>query len=128
MSTIRANTLVNMDGVTAVTLARQVASKVWVNFNGMGAATVRNSFNISSLTFNSTGNYTMSYTNALVDADYSATGMVSAQGVTWLNGLMIGDENGYTITTNTLRMSTNYAGSAGGNRENRNYVCMTIHR
>ena len=74
MSTIRANTLVNMDGVTAVTLTGQVAAKVWVNFNGTGTIAARASFNVSSLTDNGVGLYFVNYTNSLVDANHASLG------------------------------------------------------
>jgi hypothetical protein len=70
MSTIRANTIVNMDGVTAVTLTGQRAAKVWINFVG-SSATTRASFNISSVTKNGTGDYTITVTNTLLDSSYS---------------------------------------------------------
>jgi hypothetical protein len=71
MSTIRANTLVNMDGVTAVTLARQVAAKSWSTFNGTNAS-VYGSFNVSSVTRISTGQYYVNMSNAMVDSNYNA--------------------------------------------------------
>lgn len=46
--------------------------RAWVNFNGANGA--RNgSFNVSSVTRNSTGNYTVTFTNALPDANYALT-------------------------------------------------------
>ena len=44
----------------------------WVNFNGVTTATVRASFNVSSVTRNGTGDYTINFTNTLTDANYSA--------------------------------------------------------
>jgi hypothetical protein len=46
-------------------------AKSWVNFNGTGTIAVRASFNISSLTDNNTGTYSINFTNALADANYS---------------------------------------------------------
>ena len=48
------------------------AVKAWVNFNGTGAVAIRASFNVSSITDNGTGNYTVNFTNALPDANYAA--------------------------------------------------------
>jgi hypothetical protein len=80
MSTIRANTLVNMDGVTAVTLTGQVAAKVWVNFNGTGTIAARASFNVSSLTDNGVGLYFVNYTNSLVDANHASVATAQPNG------------------------------------------------
>jgi hypothetical protein len=50
--------------------------KAWVNFNGTGTVAIRASYNVSSITDNGTGDYTVNFTTALVDANYSvvATG------------------------------------------------------
>jgi hypothetical protein len=46
--------------------------RAWVNFNGTGTVAIRASFNVSSITDNGTGNYTVNFTTAMSDADYSA--------------------------------------------------------
>jgi hypothetical protein len=46
--------------------------RAWVNFNGTGTVAIRASFNVSSITDNGTGDYTINFTNALADANYSA--------------------------------------------------------
>lgn len=48
--------------------------RAWVNFNGVTTATIRASFNVSSVTRNGTGDYTVNFTNAMPDANYSAIG------------------------------------------------------
>lgn len=48
------------------------AVKAWVNFNGTGTVAIRAAFNVSSITDNGTGDYTVNFTNALADANYSA--------------------------------------------------------
>jgi hypothetical protein len=39
--------------------------RAWVNFNGTGTVAIRASFNVSSITDNGTGDYTVNFTNAL---------------------------------------------------------------
>jgi hypothetical protein len=46
--------------------------KAWVNFNGTGTVAIRASYNVSSITDNGTGNYTVNFTSALADANYCA--------------------------------------------------------
>lgn len=46
--------------------------RAWINYNGT-TATIRANGNISSVTKNSTGDYTLNFTSALPDASYSAT-------------------------------------------------------
>lgn len=47
------------------------AAKAWVNFNGTGTVAIRESFNVSSITDNGTGNYTANFSAALADANYA---------------------------------------------------------
>jgi hypothetical protein len=45
--------------------------KAWVNFNGTGTVAIRASYNVSSITDNGVGDYTVSFTTAMADANYS---------------------------------------------------------
>jgi hypothetical protein len=51
------------------------AAKAWVNFNGTGTVAIRAQFNVSSITDNGTGDYTVNFTTAMPDANYSSAGM-----------------------------------------------------
>ena len=46
--------------------------RAWVNFNGTGTVAIRASGNVSSITDNGVGNYTVNFVNAMVDANHSA--------------------------------------------------------
>tara|TARA_Y100001937_G_scaffold78359_1_gene106255 strand:+ start:129 stop:518 length:390 start_codon:yes stop_codon:yes gene_type:complete len=46
-------------------------AKVWINFNGTGTVAIRDSFNVSSITDNGTGNYTVTIDNDMSNANYS---------------------------------------------------------
>ena len=46
-------------------------ARAWVNFNGTGTVAIRASGNVSSITDNGVGNYTINMTNALPDANYA---------------------------------------------------------
>jgi hypothetical protein len=46
--------------------------RAWVNFNGTGTVAIRASGNVSSITDNGTGNYTVNFTTAMPDANFSA--------------------------------------------------------
>ena len=54
------------NGTTIGTLCR-----AWVNFNGTGTVAIRGSFNVSSITDGGTGIYTVNFTTAMPDANYS---------------------------------------------------------
>ncbi len=47
------------------------AARAWVNFNGTGTVAIRASGNVSSITDNGTGDYTVNLTTAMPDANYT---------------------------------------------------------
>lgn len=71
MSELRANTISDAAGTGPVTLTGQYAAKAWVNFDGTGTVAIRQSGNVASITDNGTGDYSVNFTAALTDADYS---------------------------------------------------------
>jgi hypothetical protein len=46
--------------------------RAWVNFNGTGTVAIRSSGNVTSITDNGVGVYTVNFTTAMPDANYSA--------------------------------------------------------
>jgi FtsP/CotA-like multicopper oxidase with cupredoxin domain len=48
-------------------------ARAWVNFNGTGTVAIRASGNVSSITDNGTGDYTVNFTTAMPDANYSVS-------------------------------------------------------
>lgn len=68
MSTLRVNTLLNRAGTDSPTLSG--TSKAWVNFNGTGTVAIRASYNVSSITDNGTGDYTVNFINPMSSVDY----------------------------------------------------------
>jgi len=55
-------------------------AKAWVNFNGTGTVAIRDSFNVSSITDDATGEYTINFANAMSDTNYLVVGMSSQDG------------------------------------------------
>jgi hypothetical protein len=68
---ITISTLNNDTGVLATQNGMTGIAKAWVNFNGTGTVAIRGSFNVSSITDNGTGDYTVNFTNVMSDANYS---------------------------------------------------------
>ena len=57
---------------TTLASAGQSSVQAWVNFDGTTTVpTIRANFNVSSVTKNGTGDYTVNFNTALVDANYS---------------------------------------------------------
>lgn len=46
-------------------------ARAWVNFNGTGTIAIRASGNVSSITDNGAGDYTVNFTTSMPDANYS---------------------------------------------------------
>lgn len=84
MSTLQADTLNNRAGTKTVPVDTVIdgSAKAWVNFNGTGTVTIRASFNVSSITDNGTGDYTINFTDSMADANYAVVGSSGATGVT----------------------------------------------
>ena len=85
MSTLKVNNIKDASGGTA-NLKIDGAAKAWANFNGAGTPAIRDSFNISSITDNNTGDYTVNFTTDMDNANYcfqlSATDDGSTSGQT----------------------------------------------
>lgn len=67
MSTLRVNAIESVAGKGRYT------AQAWVNFNGTGTVAIRSAGNVTSITDNGTGDYTVNFTAALADANYSAS-------------------------------------------------------
>jgi len=65
------------DGGAVTQNTVQGLAKSWVNFNGTSTLAVRDSLNTTSVTDNSTGNYTQNHTNSFSAGEYSGTVAVS---------------------------------------------------
>jgi len=83
MSTLKADTIVASDGSSPVTLTKQSAAKVWSNLDGTGTAAVIDSFNISGMTDNGTGDYTNSISSSLSNGNYVITIAYGNQTGSW---------------------------------------------
>lgn len=55
------------------------AARAWVNFNGTGTPAIRASVNVSSITDNGTGDYTINFTTPMPDANYAVIGTCDVQ-------------------------------------------------
>jgi uncharacterized protein (AIM24 family) len=105
------NADINASAAIASTKLSGVTSEVkaWVNFNGTGTVAIRGSGNVTSITDNGTGNYTVNFTNALTDTNYAFVGSVERDGVTGIS--TINDWAAGTKTTSAFQLSTQRSGS-----------------
>jgi hypothetical protein len=68
------DTLNASSGILSVANGMTGIAKAWVNFNGTGTPAIRGSFNVSSITDNGTGDYTVNFTTAMPTVNYAVTG------------------------------------------------------
>jgi hypothetical protein len=62
-------------------VATAYGCRAWVNFNGIGTVSIRGSGNVTSITDNGAGDYTVNFTTAMPDVNYSAPVSVDGSGV-----------------------------------------------
>jgi hypothetical protein len=116
------------NGIPAGTLCR-----AWVNFNGTGTVAIRASFNVSSISDNGAGLYTVNLTNAMPDVNFSVAGMSSRAGTTGQAGA------GVTVTDNSVNtarttssvqviMCANGGDGAFDVNQDQAWVCVQIFR
>lgn len=73
MSTISVANITDGTDTVGTSYVVNGSAKAWVNFDGTGTIAARDSLNLSSLTDNGTGNYTVNFSNAFGAADYIKT-------------------------------------------------------
>jgi len=76
--------------------------RAWVNFNGTGTVAIRASGNVSSITDNGTGDYTVNFTTAMPDVNYTvcALGMRNSAYATGANTIIVGLKSNTTYSSN----------------------------
>jgi hypothetical protein len=111
MSTLRVNTLQNTSGVEVYT------AKAWVNFNGTGTVAIRASGNVSSITDNGTGDYTLNFTSAMADANYAVDLQTTGFSTTnpTMHAVIHGSTTGGATTKTTSQIRIQVAGSSSSN-------------
>jgi hypothetical protein len=115
---------------TASGSAPSYSARAWVNFNGTGTVAIRASGNVSSITDNGTGDYTVNFTTAMSDANYSAAGAVrqNDSGGAQVMRVMSINAAGLlsaAMATTSLRVSTCFQ---NGGLEDSQVVCVSVFR
>ena len=120
-SILRVNTLTDASSgnSTAMSVINQGTAKVWVNFNGEGTIASRDTFNVSSLNDDNTGEYRINFTNNMGNANYAPSGMAEGDGK-----VVIEDSNySSNVTTSYLDVDC----KTGGTFIDREVICTTVH-
>jgi hypothetical protein len=120
MSTLRVTTVTNPSGgqPTIDGLAR-----AWVNFNATGTIAIRASLNVSSITDNGISDYTLNFTNALADANYSVVAAIGQTTITPGGGAAAVCMP-KTYATGSVRIITGYGNSMTSNDWDQNNIAV----
>ena len=91
------------------------SARAWVNFNGTGTVAIRASGNVSSITDNGVGLYTLNYSTVMPDANYNIVGTsATASGAIGLVTSVAGATDFSKSTTTTAIMTINVNASIPG--------------
>ena len=108
-------------------------ARAWVNFNGTGTISIRGNGNVSSITDNGTGDYTINFSTAMSDANYSVSGSTTisaSNNATCSLMIMSGNPSGTpSIEANTasaVRIRTAQQGVS--NAVDTQYICVSVFR
>ena len=82
------------------------ACRAWVNFNGTGTVAIRGSGNVSSITDNGVGDFTINFTTAIQDANYAIAGVTGNADVTANPAAASVRTQSGEITTTSCRVRT----------------------
>jgi hypothetical protein len=112
--TLTISTLNDSSGVLATQNGMTGIAKAWVNFDGTGTPAIRGSFNVSSITDNGTGDYTVNFTTVMPNANYVVAGSAAKQnGGDTASNMRVLSRNGATAqTTSAVRVGVYYANGA----------------
>ena len=111
----------NTNGTEIGTLCR-----AFCNFNGTGTVAIRASFNVSSITDNGAGDYTVNFTTAMPDANYSATALLDNTASNSGAVLVAATQTG-TFATSSIRILSRNAGAAASPSDSAS-VCVAVFR
>jgi hypothetical protein len=106
MSTLVAQTISNGTVSTSSANVIQGSAKAWVSYDGFNAV-IRGSFNVSSVTYNAIGRYTVNLTTAMPNANYAVAMSISSQNAGGASDLY-GYVDDYTAarTTSAFRLAS----------------------
>lgn len=102
-----ANSALVATALNAAGSAPIYACRAWVNFNGTGTVAIRASGNVSSITDNGVGDYTVNFTIAMEDANYCVLGSTQGGGIAILP--IISPNQNNTQTTSAVPVYTTSA-------------------
>ncbi len=78
--------------------------RAWVNFNGTGTVAIRASGNVTSITDNGAGDYTVNFTTAMPDTNYSFFGSSGQTAVASIPAMLGINRDNLVYSTTAIRL------------------------
>ena len=119
------DTLKASSGVLATQNGMTGIAKAWVLYNGVGQS-IYGSFNVSSVTYNGTGDYTINYSTAMPNINYSALITTSSNSGTSLLANINSDGAGNNVAPTTTTTRVNTLNRSAGATTNSPYVSFAV--
>jgi len=109
------------EGTSATTNLQQGLAKSWINFNGQSTIATRDSFNVSNNTDNGTGNYTVTFSNNMANANY----MINTTGeqLSGFDSIVANKDYGTAYTTSESKIAV----TQGSSRADPVYANFSTH-
>ena len=123
--TLGANSVPVKAALNATGSAPIYACRAWVNFNGTGTVAIRASGNVSSITDNGVGDYTINFTTAMPDANYAFSGFCNHPASTSPAGVL-SFGNDFSMLPGSLRVKA--ANSTSGQAQDTQYITVGVYR
>ena len=117
---ITVSTINDSSGVLATQNGMTGIAKAWVNYKGTATVGIRDSFNVSSVTYNGAGDYTVNFTTALPNANYAIAGFATYGANVGVAGLF-SYGNDFAPTTTSCRLKN--GNSTAGTTQDGPYFC-----
>jgi hypothetical protein len=114
------STLNNDTGVLATQNGMTGIAKAWINYKGTATVSIRDSFNVSSVTVVTTGTYTVNFTTALPNANYTIAGF-STFGANAAPAGMLSAGSDFAPTTTSCPLKS--GNSTSGGTQDSPYFC-----
>ena len=103
------------------------ACRAWVNFSDTGTVAINSSGNVSSITDNGTGDYTVNFTVAMPDANYAVSGTNAFSGV-GSSVYAIKPRSSGDFATSSIRILSVYASSGTTDVWDANSITVAVFR
>ena len=110
--TLVANTINTDTGLFSTNNAYLGVAKAWVNFAG-ASGTINGSFNVSSVTRNSTGYYSVNFTTAMANTNYAGVSGITSDNDPTTNNPRVAEMVNTSTSVLSLKTMDSTSGTAG---------------